>query len=61
MGEKIKMPKEGYIMDKKDVQAAVNTFKEKVNEALQGGNTAGDIQKAVYEMLQDLNIPSPNN
>lgn len=48
-------------MDKKDVQAAVNTFKEKVNEALQGGNTAGDIQKAVYEMLQDLNIPSPNN
>ncbi|MDK2824327.1 MAG: hypothetical protein PWQ67_1125 [Clostridia bacterium] len=48
-------------MDKEKVVSAVDTFREKVNDALKGENAAQDIQKAVYEMLKDLNIPTPSN
>ena len=44
-------------MEKSTVEAAVTTLREQINTALQGENTAKDIETAIYKMLDTFNIP----
>jgi hypothetical protein len=44
-------------MEKNTVKTAVTTLCKKIDTALQGENTAKDIEAAIYEMLNTLNIP----
>lgn len=39
-----------------EIKNAVNKFTEKINKALQGNTVAEDIQKAVWDLLEDLDI-----
>lgn len=43
-------------MASEEIKNAVNKFTEKINRALQGDNIADDIQKAVWDLLKDLDI-----
>lgn len=40
-------------------KAAMKTFKENIEQALKGKNTAQDIQKAVADLLKDLGVKNP--
>lgn len=43
-------------MAKDDINAAVSEFTARINKALQGDNIAEDIQKAVWDLLKDLDV-----
>lgn len=45
--------------NKQNVKKAVSTFKDQVNTALAGNSQSKDIQAAVNEMLNTLNIQRP--
>ncbi|WP_338785805.1 hypothetical protein [Metabacillus sp. FJAT-53654] len=45
--------------NKQIVKKAVKTFKDQINTALDGNNQSKDIQAAVNEMLNTLNIQRP--
>ena len=44
-------------MEKSTVESVVTTLREQINAALQGENAAKDIEVAIYNMLNTLNIP----
>ena len=47
-------------MDKKEVKAAVDVFKGKIDDALKGNNVVQDIQEAVWDLLKDLGVELQN-
>jgi len=46
-------------MDRSTISGAVKAFNGRINQALKGKNAAIDIQRAVWAMLKDLGIETP--